>query len=623
MPIDHFVIVMMENRSFDHYFGWLSDLADGIQDQTYTDPVGQPGADAPRLDARGRSGRAAATPIPATAGRAGGRSSTAASWPRAAATTSSRSPTTTRATSGFIHPAAREFTVYDRFFCSLLGPTWPNRYYKWSAQSGGKKNNDPPAGDGRQPVGDDLRPRAGEQPARTCRAPARSPPATTTPTCPSRPSGAPAASPGPGRSPSTTPTARPGTLPNISIVDPPFRDGGGGDGLSADEHPHGDVRLGQAWMSDVAHAFMESPNYRRGAMFIIYDEWGGFFDHVRPPSVPDDRAQLRPERGLRPDGLPHPGGGDLALRPQRRLRGGPGQPRPARARVDPEADHLPLRARRPRHPRRRARTTSARASTGTRPTWSRPTCPTRRRSPRRPARSAATPTATCPRSCRPSTSGTSRTSRTWRSRHGFQIGDGKVDKIFRAARLDQGRGRPGRLRGGSRAAAPAGAVPRREQPEEAQAQEEAQARAREEARQAAASRASAPLENGACGPLYGWTTPRAARSWLPCRRSIRFAIQSHRAPQAAWALCAIQEAQARNAQDSPAERNFRHLEPQRGGPGHRRPHRRREQPLRRQRLHAGRSARANGRRPLRGASAHPGRGRGRWPPPWPTRSRSR
>jgi phospholipase C len=80
-----------------------------------------------------------------------------------------------------------------------------------------------------------------------------------------------------------------GTLPNITIVDPPFRDGGGGDGVSADEHPLGDVRLGQAFMSDVAHAFIESPNWERGALFIVYDEWGGFFDHVRPPSVPDAR----------------------------------------------------------------------------------------------------------------------------------------------------------------------------------------------------------------------------------------------------------------------------------------------------------------------------------------------
>ena len=43
-------------------------------------------------------------------------------------------------------------------------------------------------------------------------------------------------------------------------------------------------------MADVVNAFVRSPCYRRGALFVIYDEWGGFFDHVRPPSVPDDRA---------------------------------------------------------------------------------------------------------------------------------------------------------------------------------------------------------------------------------------------------------------------------------------------------------------------------------------------
>ena len=60
--------------------------------------------------------------------------------------------------------------------------------------------------------------------------------------------------------------------------------------MSADEHPHGDVRLGQAFMSDVTHAFIESPQYKRGAMFIDYDEWGGFFEHARPHFVPDDRS---------------------------------------------------------------------------------------------------------------------------------------------------------------------------------------------------------------------------------------------------------------------------------------------------------------------------------------------
>ena len=45
---------------------------------------------------------------------------------------------------GFIHDAAKAYTVYDRWFCSQLGPTWPNRYYKWSGQSGGKNRQPPP-----------------------------------------------------------------------------------------------------------------------------------------------------------------------------------------------------------------------------------------------------------------------------------------------------------------------------------------------------------------------------------------------------------------------------------------------------------------------------------------------
>jgi phospholipase C len=78
-----------------------------------------------------------------------------------------------------------------------------------------------------------------------------------------------------------------GTLPAFSLVDPSFLKEGGG--TSGDEHPHGDVRTGQAFMADVVQAFMESPQWKRGALFVVYDEWGGFFDHVRPPKVPDIR----------------------------------------------------------------------------------------------------------------------------------------------------------------------------------------------------------------------------------------------------------------------------------------------------------------------------------------------
>ena len=297
MPVDHFVVLMMENRSFDHYFGWLPD-ADGVQDRTYPDPD--------------NGGAGVATRHASTLGQGQwqgcGHPDPDHSWSGgrrqlgSARTDLRREPDGflegdndefalcyyDEGDLGFIHPAGREFQVYDRFHCSLMASTWPNRYYMWSAQSGGRQNNDPPA--------DTL----GNQWETLFDRALRSNPANLPATGLTAryyhsdlPFSAVWGARGAGW---TRPVAdyyadcAAGTLPNIAFVDPPFRDGGGGDGVSADEHPLGDVRLGQAFMSDVVHAFMESPNWERGALFIVYDEWGGFFDHVRPPSVPDARA---------------------------------------------------------------------------------------------------------------------------------------------------------------------------------------------------------------------------------------------------------------------------------------------------------------------------------------------
>jgi phospholipase C len=281
LPIDHFVVLMMENRSFDHYFGWVAE-ADGIQNQSFTDPTGQsvPTRHFSTLGSGGMEYKGCGHPDPGHGwepGRAqllGGFLADGSGNDEFALTYFNGGEL------GFIHDAARTYTLYDRFFCSLLASTWPNRYYKWSAQSGGLKNNDPPAGtlgnqwetifDRGLAHGLSARYYASDLPF--------------------------SAVWGPRGATWTNPITRfysdcaAGTLPNIAFVDPPFRDGGGGDGLSADEHPLGDVRLGQAFMADVVNAFVKSPNYRRGALFVLYDEWGGFFDHVTPPHVADDRA---------------------------------------------------------------------------------------------------------------------------------------------------------------------------------------------------------------------------------------------------------------------------------------------------------------------------------------------
>ena len=167
VPIDHFVILMMENRSFDHYFGWVPQRRRHAE-RELPQPAGPAGADPARLEPRAaRSGRAAATPIRATAGTPAARSCSGGFLDAESGNDEFALCYYNRGELGFIHEAARQYTLYDRYFCSLLSSTWPNRYYKWSGQSGGRTNNTPAGRDRRQPVGDDLRP---ARCARACRA---------------------------------------------------------------------------------------------------------------------------------------------------------------------------------------------------------------------------------------------------------------------------------------------------------------------------------------------------------------------------------------------------------------------------------------------------------------------
>ena len=51
------------------------------------------------------------------------------------------------------------------------------------------------------------------------------------------------------------------------------------------EHPPTDIQMGQQKMSDVINALMSSSSWKSSALFLTYDEGGGFFDHVAPPQV--------------------------------------------------------------------------------------------------------------------------------------------------------------------------------------------------------------------------------------------------------------------------------------------------------------------------------------------------
>ena len=78
--------------------------------------------------------------------------------------------------------------------------------------------------------------------------------------------------------------AEKGTLPAVSWVVPSGE---------VSEHPPGPVSFGQSYVTSLVNAVMRSSNWSSTAIFIAWDDWGGFYDHVRPPKVDANGYGLR------------------------------------------------------------------------------------------------------------------------------------------------------------------------------------------------------------------------------------------------------------------------------------------------------------------------------------------
>jgi phospholipase C len=79
-----------------------------------------------------------------------------------------------------------------------------------------------------------------------------------------------------------------GRLPQVSWIDPNFIDLTVLDPSSSDDHPPCDIRAGQAFVLEVYNALARSPAWNDTVLVVVYDEHGGFYDHVAPPPVHDD-----------------------------------------------------------------------------------------------------------------------------------------------------------------------------------------------------------------------------------------------------------------------------------------------------------------------------------------------
>lgn len=291
-PIDTTVVVMMENRSVDHYLGWYAaehgDF-DATQQRSYARSDGTVGTTEP-WGAAGREefgGCGFSDPGHGwDSGRVQAVDADGDGEPDGFLRDGSGNDEFALSTYGPedipVHAALlRRFTTFDRYFCSVLSSTYPNREYLHSCQ--GIRNNDFPPETGNPDwllgfdwptIWDTLEERGvtwayyfsnlpvialwGARHVKGVR-----------------------------HISSFYADAAAGQLPQVCFVDPWFV---APEGLACDDHPHADLRLGQQFLSGVVSAVVESPQWPSSALFVTYDEWGGFWDHVAPPKVDDPRA---------------------------------------------------------------------------------------------------------------------------------------------------------------------------------------------------------------------------------------------------------------------------------------------------------------------------------------------
>jgi phospholipase C len=281
--IQHIVVLMMENRSFDHFLGWLPTVhpdVDGKQaGLTYLDRyrvshqthhlevMASCGFQDPDHSYEG--GR-----IQLNGGRCNG-------WLRSGLNDSLSIGYYERDDLPFLGRAATDWTTFDRYFAATMAETYPNRFYMHCAQTDRLHNSTAFAT--MPSIWDRLAAKKVSQTYYYSDLPFAALLGKHAP-----------------RSfklfPQFLLDCAAGTLPSVSFVEPRFQDEE--KGLSNDDHPHADIRAGEDFMNQVYNAVRTGPRWSSTVLVITYDEWGGFFDHV-PPGHAADAHRKTSLRGFR------------------------------------------------------------------------------------------------------------------------------------------------------------------------------------------------------------------------------------------------------------------------------------------------------------------------------------
>ncbi len=286
MPLEHLVVIMQENHSFDNYYGRLNQdkfygkYVDGVKDSFYnwdwrlkkryahhakTLCLKNPGHSYIEMNMAWDSGL-----------MGGFVKFTGA--PKDQSNPEFVMAYYDETDLPFYYSLANNFAIADRYFSSMIGPTHPNRLYLLSGTARGETNNN-----GRnfthknifqllneykiswkyyrdkegylflfQPFYDQNKANQG----------------TTA---------------------DYIRDLKNNTLPTVAFIDAPWDD--------TDEHPAGgNPQKGQVWASNLIVRLMASSSWKTSALFLTYDEGGGYYDHVPPPKacVPDNKLNPGP-----------------------------------------------------------------------------------------------------------------------------------------------------------------------------------------------------------------------------------------------------------------------------------------------------------------------------------------